>query len=396
MTRLAILADTRHFRSGKDLYVLSRVAAQLDQLGSLFDDAIACVPVYPGAPPANFEPYLRNRVTAVPLKPGGGTTIKDKLALGIRAVTWIPRLRRVARKAGFAHFRCPCNVALVALLVVPSSIPWYAMYAGSWEGYAGEPWSYRLQRWLLRRRRNGVVTAYMAHADAALPHVVPFFSPTHTAEELAEEASAVRPTIDSLLKGHMPSPLKAVSVGHLTENKNHATTIRAVALARGWGAEIELDVAGAGGLFDDLRTLADNLGLGAAARLHGLLSRDALRRLYRQAHVNVLVSRTEGYPKVILEGMAAGAVPVVARFAMAPELTGYGTRGVTVDSDDVEDLARALVSLAKDPRRLGTMAEACLTYADAHSLDAFGDELARIFAERWPETFAQRKSRFGG
>src|SRR5262249_43851059 len=152
------------------------------------------------------------------------------------------------RGADLVHIRCPCNVALVALLVVRPDRPWYAMYAGSWDSYPGEPWSYRLQRWLLRRRRNGVVTAYVAGHSGSAHHVVPFYSPTHTIAELAADAAAARVKIAALSSGRAPNPLRLISVGHLTANKNHETAIRAVALARNGGCAVELDVLGDGEL----------------------------------------------------------------------------------------------------------------------------------------------------
>jgi glycosyltransferase involved in cell wall biosynthesis len=387
MTVLGILADTSHFRSGDDLYVLTRVAAQLDRLGSFFDEAIACAPLEAGSPPSNFEPYLRNRVRIRPLRAAGGASVLDKVRLAARAVAWVRPLRQTVRDSDFLHLRCPCNVALVALLAVPSSTPWYAMYAGSWVGYEGEPWSYRLQRWLLRRRRNGVVTAYAPSDAAHLGPVIPFYSPTHTRAELVEDAEAARAKVAALLAGQEPSPLRVVGVGHLTANKNHETAIRAVAHARERGCDVELDIAGDGELREDLQSLVDRLGVNGSVRLHGLVPRTDVRRLNRQAHVSLVLSRTEGYPKVALEGMAAGAVPLLSPFALAHDLTGGGARGKVATTVDPLTVAESLVAMQRRPAELGAMAEACLAYAGEHSLEAFQDDLGAIFARRWPALF---------
>lgn len=393
MTVLGILADTTHVRAGGDLYIPTRVAAQLDRLGALFDGVVACAPLVGGEPPADFGPYLRGRVRLDELREAGGPALADKARVLVRAIGWVPALRRTARAADLVHFRCPCNVTLVALLVVPRSKPWYAMYAGSWVRYAGEPWSYRLQRWLLRRRRNGVVTAYVPTASVAngtgeSDHVVPFYSPTHTRSELVDDAAAARPKVDALLAGLRPSPLRAVCVGYLSPHKNHAIAIHAVMEARRQGCDVELDVAGDGQARDQLRRLVDRLGAGDAVRLHGMLPHDEVRRLNRDAHVTILLSSVEGQPKAVLEGMAAGAVPVLSPFALALDITGRGSRGVVVDPPDAATAAAALIALAGDPIRLGRMAAECLRYTARYSLEAFEEDLAALLTRRWPDLFS--------
>lgn len=389
MTRLAILANTRHHQKNGDLYVLSRVAAQLDQLGSLFDEAEACVPLYDGPLPSNFEPYLRGRTTLTPLRPAGGPSLRAKAQLVARALAWVPPLRHVARRADLVHLRCPCNVALIALLLLPRGVPWYGMYAGTWEGYEGEPWSYRLQRWLLIRRGDGIVTAYVAPGHPHPEHVVPFFSPTHTEAELAAETERTAAKLAALAGGIRPNPFRAVSVGHLTANKNHGTTIRALADARRAGLDVELDIAGDGGLRQELENLVDGLALSGVVRLHGILPREKVLDLYRAAHVNILLSYAEGFPKVIMEGMAAGAPALLSRFPLSASLTGEGERGLVLDGRDPSAVASALVDLAGDPQRLAAMGRAAQAYATRYSLESFRGQLERLFSERWPNLFTE-------
>lgn len=389
MTRLAILADTQHFRKNDDLYVLTRVAAQLDQLGSLFECAETCAPLHAGPPPPAFEPYLRGRVALRPLRASGGASLSAKVRLLGRAATWVMPLLQTARRADFVHFRCPCNVALVALLVVPSSIPWYALYAGTWHAYEDEPWSYRLQRHLLSKRRNGIVTVYATPDAITADHIVPFFSPTHTDDEMAAEMAAAGSKLDGLATGKAPSPFRVVAVGHLTANKNHATAIKAVAAARRAGLDVELDIAGGGELLDDLKRLVEQLSLSGAVRLHGVLPRDAVGDLLRGGHATVLLSRTEGFPKAVMEGMAAGAPPILSQFPLAAAMTGEGARGVVVDGRDADAVAEALCALAADPDRLARMARSAQAYAAEHSLDAFRLHLANLFQDRWPHLFSE-------
>ncbi|MBM4355884.1 MAG: glycosyltransferase family 4 protein [Deltaproteobacteria bacterium] len=61
-------------------------------------------------------------------------------------------------------------------------------------------------------------------------------------------------------------------------------------------------------------------------------------------------STGEGLPRVLLEGMAAGLVPVVSRVGGMPDLVRDGENGLVFPPGDAEALARCLRSLANNPK----------------------------------------------
>ena len=78
---------------------------------------------------------------------------------------------------------------------------WSAKYAGQWSGFPGEPWSVRLQRWLLGSRWwRGIVTVYGQWPNQP-KHVVPFFTSVMTPQQIdraRQIASSKRP-VESVL-----------------------------------------------------------------------------------------------------------------------------------------------------------------------------------------------------
>ncbi|CAN5615505.1 hypothetical protein BH20ACT10_BH20ACT10_24760 [soil metagenome] len=72
-------------------------------------------------------------------------------------------------------------------------------------------------------------------------------------------------------------------------------------------------------------------------------------RLYREHDVFVMPSRFEAFGIVFREALANG-LPVVGRSAFAlPEIITPGKNGALVDSDDPEELARAIVAVLENP-----------------------------------------------
>ena len=383
--RLGVLADTRHHRDGAGrLCAASPVAAQLEQLAAMFDEVVLCVPVHPGPPPAGFRPYGGSRFSVVPLRPGGGDSAAAKAALAARLPGWAAAMAQVIRRVDALHLRSPCNIGLLGLLAARvTTKPRYAMYAGSWHGYPGEPWSYRLQRRLLASKRfGGPVTVYTDQRPTA-PHLVPFFSPTCARARWEASSTAVAERLDRLASGRPIAPVRLVTVGDVSANKNQRVVLQAVGCLRRRGLDVRLEVVGDGPLLGELRRLAASTGLEAAVRFRGRLGPDAVGEAFRRADLNVLSSVTEGFPKVVVEGMVEGAVPITSRFPMAAHLSGDGRRGVTFDHGDHEELAARITELAASPARVAAMVRSGRAYAATVTLESFGDQLRALLEERW-------------
>lgn len=119
---------------------------------------------------------------------------------------------------------------------------------------------------------------------------------------------------------------------------------------------------------------------------HGIVSREALTRLYEAASVFALPTLREAFGLSLLEAMSF-ALPVVASGIEAiPEIVADGETGILIPPRDASALARALSELLGDPARARQMGNA----GRVRALARFGWERAtgRMLAVLRPEQVA--------
>lgn len=383
--RLAVIGDTQHYRDEQGrLCALEPVVNQLDRWAELFEQVVICAPLDPGPVPPGFAPYRSTNLTVEPLRSAGGNNLKSKLGLLLHVLPWAMTIRRVARRVDAVHLRCPCNIALVGLFATwKAGCLRYAMYAGVWHDYDGEPRFFRLQRKILASRWFGGPVSVYADKDQARPHLEPFFSPSYSSADLDAATAGVDRKVVRILDPTTDGPWRLVTVGRLTENKNQQTIVRAVGRVADKGIDVTLDVYGDGPLRPRLEALAAELGVGAAVTFHGSVDHGEVMRAFEGADLNLLSTRQEGFGKVLLEGMVHGVVPVFGQSPVAGEISGDGSRGVVIPPDDDERMAQAVIDLTSDRDQWAAMVRDARTYAASVTLEAFQSRVVDMLERQW-------------
>jgi glycosyltransferase involved in cell wall biosynthesis len=383
--RLAVIGDTQHYRDAQGrLCALEPVVNQLDRWAELFDEVVICAPLDPGPPPAGFAPYRSTNLQLEALRKAGGNTRGAKLGLLGHVLPWARTTRRVARSVDAVHLRCPCNIGLVAIFSTwRAGCLRYAMYAGVWHDYDGEPRFFRLQRKLLATKWFGGPVSVYADRDPSRPHLEPFFSPSYSAEDLERATPGVERKLARIEDPQVEGPWRLVTVGRLTENKNQQTIVRAMPRIVAAGVDAELDVYGDGPCRPRLEQLADDLGVADRVRFHGSVDHGDVMAAFAGADLNLLSTRQEGFGKVLLEGMVHAAVPVFGQSPVAGEISGDGRRGVVVAADDDAAMADAVVGLVRDRARWAAMARDARAYAASVTLEAFQDRVREMLERQW-------------
>jgi glycosyltransferase involved in cell wall biosynthesis len=148
-----------------------------------------------------------------------------------------------------------------------------------------------------------------------------------------------------------PDATVLISVGSLSKQKGHQYLIRALAMMED---DIDLLIAGSGGLESDLRGLAADLG--TADRVHLLGKRRDIPDLLEAGDVFVFPSLWEGLPIALVEALEM-KLPVVASDIAPNREVVQDDAGVLVPPRDPEALAEGIQKLLNEPERAREFAE---------------------------------------
>ena len=136
---------------------------------------------------------------------------------------------------------------------------------------------------------------------------------------------------------------------------------------------------------DELRALADELGISDRVDFAGSLSRSQLAAQMRSSHLLLLTSWSETFGLVALEAQASG-LPVVAWSCAGGVREAVGPGGLLLDSRDPDVWAEAIQALLADPAACAQAREDARAFALTRTWDASARALSaqyeRVLSER--------------
>jgi glycosyltransferase involved in cell wall biosynthesis len=170
--------------------------------------------------------------------------------------------------------------------------------------------------------------------------------------------------------------------------------VSAIAELRNEAIEVEGTVVGDGPEREALESQAQALAISNSVQIVGAVDFDRVLDFYEQAHVLVLLSKTEGWGKTLVEGMAFGLICIGPNAGAVPYILGDG-RGIVINIDDETELAEALRRIAKDRQSFESMRHAAAAWAQAYSLEGLREALRELLVRTWelPRGFSPQQPR---
>lgn len=173
-----------------------------------------------------------------------------------------------------------------------------------------------------------------------------------------------------------PRATTAVMVGRLHPVKDHATALRAWRRVVAARPDASLTIVGDGREREQLAALARELGLAGAVRFRG--DADPGADLYG-ARMFLLTSRSEGFPRAVVEALAAGLPVVGTDVGGMAEIDAEAVRLAAVGDD--AGLAAHVLAWLDDPDALGRAATAARAAADRFTPSRCHRAYADLYAE---------------
>lgn len=279
-------------------------------------------------------------------------------------------LFKAIKKAEHIHLRCPGNMALLACFIqifFPKKVK-TAKYAGNWDPKSKQPWSYKLQKWILSTvflTKNIKVLVY-GEWENQTKNIKPFFTATYSEKDKEEiEVRVLKDEIYFLFVGALTigkQPLYALEIVHELIQKGH---------------NVFLDFYGEGNQREVLERYIKENNLEEYISLQGNQAKEIVESAYKKSHFLLLPSKSEGWPKVVAEAMFWACLPIVTKISCVSYMLNNGDRGVLIEEvlqNDVLKIERIL----KSSQLYNEKAQKAISWSREFTLDKFENEIKKL------------------
>lgn len=301
------------------------------------------------------------------------TSFSNKLKAISLAFVALVKIFKAMKQADHIHLRCPGNIALLACLVqilFPNKQK-TAKYAGNWDPKSQQPWSYRLQKWILSNTfltRNMQVLVY-GEWEGSTNNVKSFFTATYSEEEVQKSTSEIRSLSDEVIR--------FLFVGTLSKGKQPLYVIQLVEELYKRGEKVILELYGEGVLRKDLEHYIAQNNLETIVALKGNQSKETVLKGYQNSHFLILPSKSEGWPKVVAEAMFWGCVPIASPVSCVSFMMGNGSRGIILKEQLHNDVSqiRNVLNNQEDYKKMALDGQ---TWSRQFTTDKFETEISKL------------------
>ncbi|NDP26045.1 MAG: glycosyltransferase [Flavobacterium sp.] len=328
------------------------------------------------APVADYEKspidlhYEHKNIEFVAIESFDLLGLKSILKTIIKAPKICWKLYFAMKNADHIHLRCPGNIGLLGCFVqilFPNKVK-TAKYAGNWDPKSKQPWTYRLQKWILSNvflTRNMQVLEYGEWAGSS-KNIKPFFTATYNETDKK-----------SIIAKDFQSQINFIFVGSLVPGKNPLYSIQLIESLYKKGFNVALTFYGEGAEGEKLKKYIYRNNLDNIISLKGNQTQETVKKGYEQSHFVILPSESEGWPKAIAEGMFWGCVPVATKVSCVPFMLDYGNRGVLLDIDLNKDVLQLEILLKNETEFENKSIKVC-EWSRQYTLDVFEKEIKKL------------------
>lgn len=168
-----------------------------------------------------------------------------------------------------------------------------------------------------------------------------------------------------------------LAVGELNQNKNHRVILEAMAKIP--EENIHFGICGRGPLEQELKDLANKLGIADKVTLFGF--RNDIPHMLAAADVFCFPSKREGLGIAAIEAMAAGIPMITSDCRGTREYMSHGLNGLVCKKGTAEEYAKAIRKLKYDPVLRSNMSEVCLKTAAKFDISETDKIMRKLYGD---------------
>lgn len=319
---------------------------EIDHLAALFDEVVHIAPLHPEPDPGSSLPYRALNVRLSPVKPAGGNRWIDKLSILGQLPVYLRVMVKEMKSADIVHVRCPAAISLIALLLLivkrEPKFRW-VKYAGNWQPTRKESLSYTIQRWIIKSHITNAIATVNGNWKDQPDFITPFFNPSMDKQELALA------NISAFTK-KFEFPIQILFVGRLESAKGVRRIIDIARLLLEQNIQFQIHLIGDGPEKQEYLDYVNENHLSDLVQFHGWLERTQIDPYYKKSHFILLPSTaSEGWPKVLSEAMAYGAIVLASNISSIPQILDQSGAGFAIDPVNPKAYADKIIEMTEKP-----------------------------------------------
>jgi len=368
--KFAIITHVNHIQNENEYFGYAPYVREMNIWLKYVDEVIVVGPLSKGNPTAIDLAYKHPKIDFRHVSEFSFTSLKSNLI----SLYKLPRIFWTVfwamKKADHIHLRCPGNVGLVGCFVqilFPGKIK-TAKYAGNWDPKSKQPWTYKLQKYILSNTfltKNMQVLVYGDWENQS-KNIKPFFTATYSDIEKT-----------SIQKLNFDLTIEFIFVGSLVEGKNPMYALKLVEQLVKKGNKAILNFYGEGIQRASLEKYTIENDLQNNVFFNGNQNKETVKIAYQKSHFVILPSKSEGWPKAIAEGMFYGCVPIATSVSCVPFMLENGNRGILLEMDLENDLAQ-LENVIRNEDNFFSKSKLSAEWSQNYTTNLFETEIKNI------------------
>jgi glycosyltransferase involved in cell wall biosynthesis len=292
---------------------------------------IACLEPCSSNP--SLQPYQNDNIELAFIPSFGGRSLWAKLSVFYLAPQIIYKILNNLKGATHIQIRVPMGIGIYVLplfLFIPRKFILWVKYANNWQ-HLSASLAYRFQRWFLKQNFLQCKVTMNGFWPNQESHCLSFENPSFANDQVELKKE----------KKNFSSKLKMIFIGRLESAKGIDLIID---MLEKWPLERieEWIFVGDGELHEALRKVVKRHNINA--RFLGFISQLDASQALNEAHVLLLPSKSEGFPKVVSEAWVHGVIPIVSSVGSIPHYVKNEENGFLMNELSAYSLHNALVT----------------------------------------------------
>ena len=371
--KLVIITHVVHSQNGDQYFGYAPYVREMNIWLKYVDEVIVVGPFLKQEPTIIDQAYRHDKIDIRKVSNINFTNFKNSLISFFKLPVLFWKIFLAMKDAEHIHLRCPGNIGLLGCFVqifFPNKQK-TAKYAGNWDPMSKQPWTYKLQKYILSNTfltKNIQVLVYGDWGNQS-KNIKPFFTATYSETEKG-----------IIKKLDFNEIIAFAFVGSLVAGKNPMYAIKLVQKLIENGYNATLDLYGEGIERGILEEYIQNNQLGDYIVLKGNQNQETLKRAYQKNHFVILPSKSEGWPKAVAEGMFWGCIPVASKISCVPLMLDQGNRGIILEMDLEKDESQ-LSEILEDEKLFFTKSKLATEWSQNYTVDVFETEIKKLLVK---------------